>query len=403
MKKIPALVLLTTILLQTCFAQTKISISSFNKTPTDFQLLLLSNKEIADNDTINERIVDLVNPVMADSVIERRKQHHKVFLVGWMIHAFGGFNWRAVSMKKEKFVGTAVRNSRSSEEEYTEYDINYDLNFHLKKYLWRVFDAYDLQKKYHKQDVRPSHRTNYKTIPFVRDTNLIDIKNYRLHCELTPPRAFRPQLHYLFYPTMPGLTLKDHPNFESEKPAVGFYGTLCLDCNHNCHPELHPYEWMWWLKAKEDDELTDKTWVIGFFHEGSNRVKKWSVNPMTGTISIPFAFDYKMDYNEHFQIDIEHLVFNKFIDSNVVQFNPSENTFLPNVSSHEFTFVDDKNLSVNGLIKFNNILLTKGLKYWFSDLNADEETHVLSGYLNLAVSAQDLYTTRIKFSRGRVD
>src|SRR3989442_14041188 len=96
----------TAFFLDASFAQTTFQISSFNPTPADFKYLLLSNKEIADNDTINEKILDLAEPMLVDSVITRRKQHHKVFLVGWLIHAFGGYNWRAVDMHKEKYVGT---------------------------------------------------------------------------------------------------------------------------------------------------------------------------------------------------------------------------------------------------------------------------------------------------------
>jgi hypothetical protein len=124
---------------------------------------------------------------------------------------------------QREICGTVYRHSRSGSEEFSEYDINFDLRFHLKKYLWRVFDAYDRSKKYHKQDVRPSHRTNYDTIPYVRDTNWIDNRNYRLHCELTPPDAFRPQINYLFFPTLPGYGgLKEHPNFKNRAPQHGF-------------------------------------------------------------------------------------------------------------------------------------------------------------------------------------
>src|SRR4051812_18135528 len=95
------------VLFQTGLAQTTgYQISCFGATPKAFKYLLLSNAEIAKNDTINEEILDLVEPMLLDSMIEKRKQHHKVFMVGWFIHAFGGYNWRAVNMHKQKFVGT---------------------------------------------------------------------------------------------------------------------------------------------------------------------------------------------------------------------------------------------------------------------------------------------------------
>ena len=69
---------------------------------------------------MNERIVDMVQIVLTDSMIEHKKQHHKIGPMGWFIHSFGGFNWRAFRMKKEKKVGIVVRQSRRSKEEFRE-------------------------------------------------------------------------------------------------------------------------------------------------------------------------------------------------------------------------------------------------------------------------------------------
>lgn len=392
----------STILLQTSFAQTDYKIQTYKPTPEAFTYLLLSNAGIAANDTLNEQILDLVEPALADSVIERKKQHHKLGPLGWFIHAFAGFNWRAVSMHKEKFVGTVFRHSRSGSEEFSEYDINFDLRFHLKKYLWRVFDAYDRSKKYHKQDVRPSHRTNYDTIPYVRDTNMVDNKNYRLHCELTPPDAFRPQINYLFFPTLPGYGgLKEHPNFETEHPSMGFYGVLCNDCNHNCGPEMHPYEWVWWLKARENDESEERVWHIGLFHESSNRMKKWSVNPMVGRIKIPFAVQLAADSIDQeihtlLQIKVEHLNIGSFV-KNDAKAEEKEKEFY---ADKEYTtdFGLDKALHFSAQVSFSQSLRTNGLRYRFTDLNFDAQQRIVSGYLEMSAAAIDLYTTRITFN-----
>lgn len=391
------LLFLTAILHQTNFAQTSFHVSSFNPTPEDFKYLLLTNKEIIGNDTINEKIVDLVEPMLLDSVLLRKKQHHRLFLVGWLIHAFGGYNWRAVDMHKQKFVGTVINEGRSGSFEYTEWDIKYHLNFHLQKYLFKDFSAYDLQRKYHRQDVRPSHRTNYKVAPFVRDSNNIDSRLYDLGCELTPPAAFIPQLNYMFFPTLPdGGSCQNHPNFECKKPTMGFYGSYCLDCNHNCHPEMHPYEWTWWLDLQNDNSRK-KTWLIGLFHEGSNRFPKWSRNPMSGEIKIPFAFFVFNSYTT-FPIKIEHLVFNKFENGEMEKFELPPNTF-GTKSSHDvyFQIGDSTGVRVNASLQFNQILETEALKYWFTDLNYDRQSNILSGYFHFAVSVEDLYTTRITF------
>ena len=85
--------LLFAAVLQFSSAQVSYPISTFNSTSVTFRNLLLTNQQIEDNDTINEEIVDLVTPMVIDSVLDRKKEHHQVFLVGWMIHAFGDYNW----------------------------------------------------------------------------------------------------------------------------------------------------------------------------------------------------------------------------------------------------------------------------------------------------------------------
>lgn len=391
-------------LVLTFFARTSLAqsinypITTFDKTTATFTYLLLNNDQIAKNDTVHELITDLVEPMLVDSMIERKKQHHKLFPLGWFIHAFGGYNWRAIAMNKQKFIGTVRAHGRSGSEEYTEYDINFDLYFHLRKYLDKVLIAYDAQRKMHKQDFRPSHRTDYNGPRFVRDTSKLDSNLFRLHCELTPPRTYRSQLHYLFYPTQPdGTQLKTHPNFETEKPTMGFYGTLCADCNHNCHPELHPYEWTWWLKANENDKTYTKTWLVGLFHESSNRMKKWSINPMIGAIQLPFAFDLK-ENNKDLIIKIEHLVFDKFQDKELQKINLTEPTFGTREKTKSVTFSKDSTTVTGVEILFNSAMPTDGLKYWFSGLNYDEQNMVISGYFHLATAVKDLYTTRITFS-----
>jgi hypothetical protein len=54
-------------------------------------------------------------------------------------------------------------------------------------------------------------------------------------------------------------------------------------------------------------------------------------------------------------------------------------------------------------LMFNNPVNTHGLKYWFSNLNYDEGSKVLSGYFHFATSVIDLYTTRIKFAEYNDD
>jgi hypothetical protein len=369
----------------------KFEIKNYQKTPETFQHLLKSNDYISKNDTLNELIVDLVEPQLSDSIIYRKKQHHKLGPVGFLISTFGNFNWRAFSMKKEKFVGTVVRTSRSGEEQFTEYDVNFDLNFHLRKYLFRVFEMYDRQGKIKRQDFTSKSKIDFKTSPFVRDTNNIDIRSYRLHCELTPQREYRAIMNYLFLPTLPGAGgLKQHANLENDLTTMGFYGVLCLDCNHSCHPEIHPYEWIWWLKANDGDNGTQKEWHIGLFHEGSNRMKKWSKNPKNGTIKIPFAFKS----NQAASIEIQHGAVNEFVSD--AKLMAPENVFKSQAKQMNLV-LKGRDFSKIIALKFVNPINTQGLSYWFSDLNYDADNGIISGYFNYALSVKDLYTCKIVF------
>jgi hypothetical protein len=390
-------------LVQCSFAQVTYPISTYTPTPAAFRHLLLTNQQIEDNDTTNEEILDLVTPMVMDSILRRKKEHHQVFLLGWLIHAFGNYNWRAVDMVKQKIVGTVRGDGRSGEEEYTEYDINFDLYCHLHRYLWQVFKSFDKAGKISRQDIRATFKyhhykgTDFNTTPYKRDTNKIDMYQYREHCELTPQREFRPMLNYLFYPTLPGIDMDRHPNFGNRYPSMGFYGATCLDCNHNCHPEMHPYEWIWWMNL-HNGTIKDKTWLVGLLKDGSNRFHHWSHNPKTGKISIPFAYEVKDKDGKDRLITIEHLVFNFFIDSNLNKLNLPPTVFSTDQKSLEVKLTDDKGGVIPITVAFKNVMVHSGLRYWFSDVNWDEKDHIISGFINMATSVQDLYTMRVTFS-----
>ena len=397
--------LLFVVLGQVAFSQVTYPISSYDPTTIAFKNLLLTNQQIEDNDTINEEIVDLVTPTVLDSVLARKREHHQVFLVGWIIHTFGGYGWRNVNMTKQKFVGTIKGESRSGEEQYTEYDINYNLYFHTRKYLNKIFLAYDYQKKIGRQDFlskirhpRDKVRKNrYKEAPFVRDTNNTDMYLYRLHCELTPDRKYRNALHYLFYPTLPGVNIDRHPNFMHTTPTMGFYGAHCLDCNHSCHPEIHPYEWAWWMNLHNGTEK-DKTWVFGLFKEGSNRFHHWSHNPKSGKVSIPFSYHVTDPAAKDRVITVEHLVFGRFIDSNLTKLNMPPTVFNTDQKSVMINLTGDKGLQIPLTVNFRNVMVGSGVRYWFSDVNWDEQNHILSGFMNFATSVEDVYTVKLTFA-----
>ena len=394
---------------QISFAQITYPISTYTATSESFRYLLMTNKQIEDNDTINEKVIDLVTPMVLDSMIMRKKEHHQVFLLGWLIHALGDYNWRAMKMGKEKFVGTVRGNPHTSGKEiYTEYDVNFNLFCHLPKYLGKVFESYDRQAQIGRQDYlshivrkHPKHHRhhtiNYKAEPFVRDSSHIDVYRYRLHCEVTPQRAYRTMLNSLFFPVTDQLDLDKHPSFGSLYPSMGFYGVHCLDCNHTCHPEIHPYEWAWWINL-HNGTVKDKTWMIGLFKDASNRFHHWSQNPKAGKVSVPFAYKVDDKAATNRTITIEHRVFGPFVDSNLVKLNLPATVFNTDQKSVEVKLTDDKGSAIPVIVNFSSAMVHAGLRYWFSDVNWDEKDHILSGYINMATSVQDVYTVRVTMS-----
>src|ERR1039458_2369500 len=87
MKYILSISLLTTFFFNLSFAQVNYKITSYNPTAQVFKNLLQTNSKIEANDSVNEEILDLVTPIVADSLLGRKKEHHQLFLVGWLIHA----------------------------------------------------------------------------------------------------------------------------------------------------------------------------------------------------------------------------------------------------------------------------------------------------------------------------
>jgi hypothetical protein len=381
------------------FSAIMFSLTSLSQTLSteEFKLLRLDNKTIRDNDTINERIVDLVEVRVADSIITKRKQHHRLFLVGWTIHAFAGYNWRAIEFNKQKFVGTVHRSSRSNSAEFTEHDVNFDLYFNTNKYLYKVFQGYDKQKEYKRQDFRRGkHLKDYSKSPYTRDIATVNKMDYRLHIELTPPETFRRQLNYLFYPVFHDKNPETHPNILDAKPTFGAYGVYCSDCNHSCHNELHPYEWLWWMHT-HNSTSTSKSWTAGLLKESSNRFPDWSASPKIGSIAIPFSFDKSKKAN----ITIQPLCFGELIENGAWG-------FVDKTAEHFNLDFDTKNIIIKTenkeypiLIKNLSPLQSSAVIAWISVSHEDKENNTINGFLHFSIATKELFTFKVKFEEEK--
>ncbi|HXH19470.1 MAG TPA: hypothetical protein VNJ07_10340, partial [Chitinophagales bacterium] len=265
---------------------------------------------------------------------------------------------------------------------------------HLKRYIDLSFQGHARQKEIGRKK-KKYH--NYTKPPFIYPDEDTDLNAYHLHCELSPPRHYRSMINELVYPVIAGNTATKHHHFGDEQFTVGVYGAFVSDCNHHCHPEIHPYEWLWWLNVHPDTDIepNSKTWVFGLFREGSNRMPHWSPKPRTGGISIPFVFPAE---KKELLIELHHLVFSSFNEKGFSQLNIPAEALLFDKTEWKFSIADDTLQHVFIILKTNVPLFQKAIKFWFSSLNYDAQNGMLSGKLHLATSADELYTAKVKFS-----
>jgi len=395
MLKSTPIALLLLILFNASFSQNTLKVNSFNPTSENRLLLTQSRKFIADHDSLNEELVDLVKVFSVDSILPSKSQRHRVAAAGWVISMFG-YKWKALSMTKQKFVGTERDHIRvpGNPPLFTEYDVNFNLIPRIRKYIDLVWIGYEKQAKRN----RFKKIKNFDEAPWVYPETLENIKRYRMHCEITPPVYARAMLNEKFYPCIRPNSSNEHINIGTDHATFGMYGAFVADFNHAGHPEIHPYDWIWWYDTHPQRmKEKNQTWYFGFMKEASNRFRGWykKKEPRVGQISIPFSFDMK---NDTLKVTLEHLVHDLFNPEGLkslegVPENASDLYF----SEKNYSF---ENTELNGkIVQFttSNPIRREGMKTWFSDLNLDKEANLLTGYLNLGVSVDQLYNAKISF------
>ncbi len=353
-----------------------------------FLKLQTNNIEIRNDSILNEQLLDLVRIKEADSVLTKRTQRHRSGF-GWLLAPFG-IHWRAITMNRVKYVGTAKRDiGNPSKPEYTEYDINIDVMAHTPKYMALVWQGQQRQKEVNKKNLNGKDPNKP---PFI-EPRLETAQYYRIHCELTPPNQYRDQITELFYPVTDHKGFAGHHNFGESRPTLGVYGPFVLDCNHNCHIEIHPYDWLWWLDVNpaKDSLANEKRWLVGLQREGSNRFHKWATSPRVGLVSVPFLFAID---EANPTILIEHLLHNDFVPE-ALQNLPELPADALDMNFTEMTvsltnqLKDDKTLT----IRTNQPIDSEGLRMWLSEVETDGQW--IKGYVNIAVSVKDIFTARV--------
>lgn len=281
-----------------CGAQETIALSTKGpQAPALSAQLCAPDAEIRENMLLNEALLDLVEVRTFDSVMHKRKLRHRLFGVR-MPPAFG-LRWEYLDPIKRKLVGTCRNDLHQFINDVTdEYDVNFDLVPHLPHYIDMLYEALAFQFG----SGRPSPITHKKDQGTAQE-RLFAAR--RFHCECTPPEAYHRQLDSLVYPVLNGKNLAEHPNFGESTPSIGLYGPMIADCNHTCHPEIHPYEWLWWRELNTPKAPGKQVWYAMLLRDDSQRMKAWQRGPRLGEIVLPLVFSLE---KKNWSLTLSHLI-----------------------------------------------------------------------------------------------
>lgn len=260
-----------------------------------WQQLARPDGELRGNVVACEQAIDLVRAWVADSVVEQRKQRHKGF-GGWMGQRTIGLFWEYFDAHKRTYIGTSSRPFHIFDGLADEVDINIFVMPHLPGYMQMARAGFEQAQARPRSDkaFRVETADRYASLEEFPLPEEIQVPEgyITIECEVTPPQEFAEELAQKMMPTRDGdYSLDTIPNFGAKYPAFGMTGVWCMDCNHNCRPEIHPIEWLWWLdlSAGRPGSANAKSWMVALMCDGSNRFHQWSPTPLGGEIAIPFV------------------------------------------------------------------------------------------------------------------
>ncbi|MFN8393866.1 MAG: hypothetical protein U0176_04260 [Bacteroidia bacterium] len=259
-----------------------------------WQQLAKPDQALRGNVVACEEAIDLVRAWVADSVLDRRKQRHKGF-GGWMGQRVIGLYWEYFDAHKRTYIGTSSRPFHIFDGVADEVDINIFIMPHLAPYMEMA------RKGFEEADARPRSEKGFRVqtpdqykspeeFPLPEEIK-VEQGYITIECEVTPQQEFAEELAKKMMPSEDGdYSLDTVPNFGTKYPSFGMTGVWCMDCNHNCRPEIHPIEWLWWLdlSAERPGSPNAKSWMVSLLCDGSNRFHKWSPSPLGGEIALPF-------------------------------------------------------------------------------------------------------------------
>lgn len=352
---------------------------SAQQNPVDFSVLTHSNSQLAAYSTDVEAALDLVQVASLDDRLDDRFIPHQSF--------FGGrfLKWKKMYPQKEKFIGTASMETHLYHNPIIrkEYDVCFFLVPHLDLYI----DIAKLGIDHMVGEPKPGPYLPCLDCPeplIVEDGGGMQRCIY-VECECSPPAEHLDQLFTDFFPCTETGSDEDHTCSKSDSLPVGVYGAYVSDCLHQCKPEVHPYDWIWWLNTGVPEE-TQKEWMIGFFGDRSGRFSKWVKPPRQGTIALPFAFPDSADL----KIELDTRVLDTFhpLAASLRPTAESGIDVYSGAGTHRMQVASGNliNLEIKGLEAISSA-------YWISEIKQEEGW--VTGYFNLAIGVESLYTASV--------
>jgi hypothetical protein len=359
-----------------------------------YDLLMKPDAELRGDVLQTEATIDLVDAWVVDSIIDKRKQRLKGF-GGWIAQRTWARYWLYFTDRKQKYVGSSSRPYHIYDGMADEMDINIFIMPHLTPYILMVRAGFDRAR----ERPRPDKGFRFDApegFPLPPELKVDDLGYLTVECEVTPPQAFADTLEKMFAPMRKGnYRLDTISNFGTQHASFGMTGPWCMDCNHNCRPEIHPMEWIWWRDMSKDrpGSPNAKSWMASLMVDGSNRFKDWTPSPITGEIAIPFALPPTA---KGMRVNLLHIAS-----------DPTENDslFVPEnaIQSGDTTFSfrldyqpTDGHPAPTCKVQISRGWPSQGTRYWI-DTVSEVEGGGLIGYFHVATSVTSLMAFRLTF------
>lgn len=368
-------------------AQTVVKWQSVPQLPGAVQDLVGMDSSLRKDVVATEGVVDLVEAWVSDSVMDNNRQY---LSGGWgKIGKRLNRYWQYMTPVKQKYVATISREYKIYDGLGEEVDMNIFVMPHLPEYISMVRKGFN--RSFEQGRSEKHYRYDNPPYPCPEELRFQELGFLTVECEGTLHADYRDALSELFIPTAEGKHhLEDHGNFGVVYPTFGLYGAWVMDCNHNCRPEIHPIDWMWWLDLSEDRPGSPraKSWIIGLVRDGSERFDTWSPAPLAGEIAIPVALPPDA---QRVTITVEPLVHSPLDAAALAEkLNPSNYAENPTGFRLEGAGRDAVEIEIK-----RDGMPDTGWGMALEGFVRDESTGFLMGQLRFGVATPELFTGRV--------